>query len=400
MKKYLLLFLLCWTTKIGALTLNVDHANLASLIRFMAHSAGISVLLSPAINGTVSIAIHDGDPMKALDTLLVTNDLARTQVGSIWYIATRDELVKQKQQEIKWQTVSQQAEPLLTRAYRLRYARAVDIKKMLQGQHASLLSKRGNVQADQRTNTLLIQDIASNESMLKQLVRDLDVPVKQIMIEARLISIDNDYERELGISFANSGPSTQTSGNPLSAMAKSAGRYSIAVARLADGPQLDVRLSALEANGHAELISSPRLFTASQQTASIESGEEVPYQEVSESGGTAVTFKKAVLGLKVTPQILPGSRVLMQLKINQDRPGAKMVQGVPTISTRQMLTSLIAKNGETIVLGGIYELNKENGEQRVPFLADIPLLGALFRTHTDRHNKRELLIFVTPKIMT
>jgi type IV pilus assembly protein PilQ len=321
-------------------------------------------------------------------------------MGGIWYVATRDELLKRKQQEIKWQSVSQEAEPLLTRVYPVRYAKVDDIKKILQDEHATLLSKRGNIQADIRTNTLLVQDVASNVAILRQIIQDLDVPVKQIMIEARLVSIDNDYERELGVSFTNSPANSEVAGNPLSSLAKSVGHYSIAVARLADGTQLDVRLSALLATGHAELISSPRLFTASQQSASIESGEEVPYQEVSESGGTAVTFKKAVLGLKVTPQILPGGRVLMQLKINQDRPGVRMVQGVPAISTRQMITSLIAKHGETIVLGGIYETNNENGEQRLPFLSDIPLLGALFRTETNRGNKRELLIFVTPKIMT
>lgn len=399
MRKYLLALLFC-ITDVYALSLNVDHADLSSTIRFLAHSSNISILISPAINGTVSLTLHDVAAEKALDTLLVTNDLARMQIGSIWYVATRDELLKRKQQEIKWQSISQQAEALLTRVYHIRYAKVDDIKKMLQDEHASLLSKRGNIQADVRTNTLLVQDIGSNVAILRQLILDLDVPVRQIMIEARLVSVDNDYERELGVSFMNSPANSQVTGNPLSSLAKSAGHYSIAVARLADGTQLDVRLSALEATGHAELISSPRLFTASQQSASIESGEEVPYQEVSESGGTAVTFKKAVLGLKVTPQILPGGRVLMQLKINQDRPGARMVQGVPTISTRQMITSLIAKNGETIVLGGIYEVNNENGEQRLPFLSNIPLLGALFRTESNRRNKRELLIFVTPKIMT
>ena len=224
------------------------------------------------------------------------------------------------------------------------------------------------------------------------MLRQLDAPAQQITIEARLASVDNDFERELGLDFSvrsTSQPDAQT-----------AGRYSIAVAALPDGSVLDVKLAALENAGHAEIISSPSLFTSNHQSASIEAGEEVPYQEVSESGGTAVVFKKAVLGLKVTPQILPGNHVLLQLQINQDRPSSKMVLGMPVIRTRQINTSVLVKDGKTIVLGGIYETNHEEGQRRLPFLSQVPVLGWFFKEQNTLDTKRELLIFVTPRIMT
>jgi type IV pilus assembly protein PilQ len=226
------------------------------------------------------------------------------------------------------------------------------------------------------------------------------VPVQQILIEARLASVDDDYERELGVHFdLNQGGAEANVGLQTKLPKEQAKSYSLAIAKLADGSLLDVKLTALENAGHAELISSPSLFTANQQTASIEAGEEIPYQQMSDSGGTAVVFKKAVVGLSVTPQILPGNKVLLQLKINQDRPSNKMVLGMPTISTHQMTTSVLVKNGQTIVLGGIYEANKEKGEQGVPLINRVPLLAWLFKQQNIKENKRELLIFVTPKIM-
>ena len=399
MKKMLLamLFWMMTAVEAGDLTLNLKNTNLSDAIRFIATSSGMNVVISPSVTGAVSVSFQHAVSANALDSILASHGLAKWQVGNIWYIAPCDELIKRKQEEVKWQAAAIEAEPLLTEIWPVRYAKAEEIAKLLQDQQAAVLSKRGQVHVDGRTNSLLVQDIAGRMTMLHQLIARLDVPVRQIMIEARLASVDNDFEQQLGVHFGvrQSGASSNTLSNAIS----DAGRYSVAVVRLADGSTLDVKLSALELAGHAELISSPRLFTANQQPAFIESGEEVPYQEVSESGGTAVTFKKAVMGLKVTPQILPGNRVLMQLQINQDRPSARMVQGVPTIDTRQMVTSALVKSGQTVVLGGIYEVNEENGQERLPYLANIPILGALFRTQRTRQNKRELLIFVTPKIM-
>jgi type IV pilus assembly protein PilQ len=250
------------------------------------------------------------------------------------------------------------------------------------------------LQADVRTNRIFLQDTPRQINLVNQFIHEMDVPVPQIDIEVKLASVDYDYERDLGLTFMQTSPdesaSTETQGQS---------RYSLAIAHLPGSALLTVKLAALENAGHAELISSPSLFTANQETASIEAGEEVPYQEVSQSGGTAVVFKKAVLGLKVTPQLLPDKKVLLQLQINQDRPNNKTVLGMPTISTRQIISHVLVKHGQTIVLGGIYELDTQNAEERVPFLSNLPGIGLLFKQQNIKKRKRELLIFVTPKVI-
>ncbi|EKD69882.1 MAG: type IV pilus (Tfp) assembly protein PilQ [uncultured bacterium] len=382
------------------MSLKLQDANLADVIRQMARWLSLNVIVSSAIQGTASIELNHASSNAAFDLLLAAHDLGKWQYGNIIYIAPRDELIKRRQDQLKWQELSDEAAPLESQSWQLHYAKAQDIFAMLEGDRASLFSKRGHARIDARTNVIFAEDIHERIAIIARLIHQLDVPVQQILISARLVSVDSDYERELGVIFGVKVKlSSNEQNNNLKLAANEIGGYSLAVARLADGSLLDVKLSALEKAGHANLISNPSLFTANQQLAAIESGEEVPYQEQSENGGTAVTFKKAVLGLKVTPQILPKNRVLLQLQINQDRPSNRMVQGVPTITTRQMITNVLVKNGETIVLGGIYETNRENGEQRLPFLSQIPFIGELFSERMTRENKRELLIFVTPTIM-
>lgn len=399
------LLLLCFMTQATlageTLTLKLHQANLPDVIRYLARMMSLNVIVSPAVTGVATLELTEASDQAAFDLLLASHNLAKWQFGNVWYIASQDELVKRRQDLLKWRELSVESAPIMSRSWHLRYAKAQDVLPILQGDHASLLSKRGSAHIDQRTNMLFVEDIRERMQVITDLISKLDVPVQQILIAAKLVSVDSDFERELGITFGvKQSTDTETSRVTNGKFQiEDMGRYSLAVAKLADGSLLDVKLSALENAGHANLISNPSLFTANQQTAAIESGEEVPYQEVSESGGTAVTFKKAVLGLKVTPQVLPGNRVLLQLQINQDRPSNRMVQGVPTIATRQMTTNVLARNGETIVLGGIYETNRENGEQRLPFLSQLPLIGALFTQHLLRENKRELLIFVTPIIM-
>jgi type IV pilus assembly protein PilQ len=381
------------------LSMNVRNANLPEAIRLMAKSLNINVMLSPAILGSTTIQLNEAYSQSAFELLLTSHDLAKLRMGNVWYIAPREELIKRKENEKKWMMVQEETAPLLSRNFQLQYAKAETIAQLLQDTHASLLSKRGNVRVDVRTNLVYVEDIAERLENIRQLITRTDVPVKQVVIEAKLISIDSDHERDLGIQFdvKNKSKSASSSNDGQLAPAKK-GKYSIAVATLPDGSLLDIKLAALEEAGHAELISNPSLFTASQQSASIEAGEEVPYQEVSESGGTAVTFKKAVLALKVTPQVLPDKKILLNLQVNQDRPGTRMVLGVPTISTRQILTQVLIKNGETIVLGGIYETNHETIEEGLPFISQLPIIGWLFKQRNTRDNKRELLIFVTPRI--
>lgn len=398
------IFLICCLVvslaQAGQVTLNIKNASLPDAIRFIASAADTNVIVDAAVMGTVSLALKNASAESALSSILESHGLAILKMGNIWYVAEKNKLIKDREEEVKWQETLISAAPLITHIQKIRYAKADDIAQLIRNQQTAFISKRGKVHVDGRTNTLLIQDVAEQITLLKKLIASLDVPVKQILIEAKLASVDADYEQEVGVDFTVESTAQEAGMAALPHAVSASGKYSIAVAKLANGSLLDVKLSALEESGHARLISAPRLFTANQQSAYIESGEEVPYQEVSESGGTAVTFKKAVLGLKVTPQILPGNRVLLQLKINQDRPGVRMVQGVPAISTRQMLTSVLVKNGETVVLGGIYEMNEEDGQKGLPFLSRIPFLGVLFRTQTARHSKRELLVFVTPRIIS
>ncbi len=379
-------------------SLELHNAYLPDAIAIIAKFLRLNVIISPSIQGTITLTLSNATPTDALDLLLVSQGLAKWQKGHVLLIAPQEELIKRKQEEQSWQTLKDDTAPLLTQLWEIKYAKAEEIVRLLQDEHVSLLSKRGYVRADGRTNTIAIQDSVERIQMIRKWMDRLDVPVQQILIEARLASVDYDFEQELGIQFGVRQDSVENHEKTLSSMLPQAKVYSLAVATLADGSLLDVKLSALESSGHAELISSPSLYTANQQSASIEAGEEVPYQQVTESGGTAVTFKKAVLGLKVTPQVLPGDQILLQLQINQDRPSNKMVLGMPTISTRQIITNVLVQNGETIVLGGIYETNKENGEQGLPFIHRIPLIGLLFTQQSQRQSKRELLIFVTPKI--
>ena len=308
----------------------------------------------------------------------------------------RSEWILQKQEEQKLQHIALDAAPLVTRIWQMQYMKAEELVHFIRDSSGTLLSEHGDVHFDARTNQVCIRETEDHLVQLNRLIKRLDVPVQQVLIEARLASVDSDFERELGIHFSTAtaagGPSAEQEGGAL--------RYGLGVAKLANGSLLDVQLAALESQGRGELISSPSLFAASQQSASIEAGEEIPYQEVSRSGATGVTFKKAVLSLKVMPQILPGNKVLLQLQVNQDKPSRRMVLGVPAITTRQVSTSVLVKDGQTLVLGGIFESNRDKLNQGIPYLNKIPLVGWLFQQQNVSQNKRELLIFVTPKIMT
>jgi type IV pilus assembly protein PilQ len=368
----------------------MQSMDLRDALRLIAKRLQWNVVVSPAVNGIARFNMENANPADTFKTLLLSHGLSTWRSGNILFIASQAEFIKLKQDELKRKELEEELSPLITKIWQIKYAKAEDIAHLIVDEQASLLSKRGRLRVDVRTNTICVKDIDSHIKSMMQLISHIDVLTPQIAIEARLVSIDSDFEKELGIQF---GVKTRERGKPEN------GHYSLLVAKLPDGSLLDMKLAALENAGHAELISSPSLFTANQQPASIEAGEEVPYQEVSESGGTAVVFKKAVLGLKVTPQVLPHNQVLLQLQINQDRPSNKMVQGMPTISTRQMSASVLAKSGQTIVLGGIYEANTEVGRAGLPFINRIPILCWLFQQHSLRKNKRELMIFVTPHII-
>lgn len=397
------LWLLLWSVAVdaagGRVTLTMSNINLSDAVRLLAGYLKINVIVSPSVQGTTSFHLQNASPDAAFEMLLVTNGLSRWETGGVSLVAKEDELIKRKQAVQKQQALELSNAPLFMHVWQLQYAPVADMVRLINDGKHSMLSLRGQVRADERTNQLYVEDIAEKIKEVEMLLRHMDVPLKQIAVHARIVSIDSDVENELGIDFSVNAGSYEHNNYASGLSSPQAGRFGLAVARLGDLSFLDVKLAALEASGRAELISSPGLFAANQQTASIEAGEEVPYQEVSESGGTGIQFKKAVLLLKVTPQLLPGNRILLHLQINQDRANNKLVQNMPTISTRQMITSVLAKSGQTIVLGGIYENNIENGENRLPFISKIPLIGWLFQLKIHHTSKRELLIFVTPTVV-
>jgi type IV pilus assembly protein PilQ len=373
--------------------------NLRDALRILAKWANRSVILSPAVNGLVTLHLQNTPPAEVFDFLLKVHGLKVWQSGTVWYVSPAAALIKQKQEEVKWRTAVEEAAPLVTQLWQLRYAKVDELAHWLQAGSSSWLSKRGQLHLDARTNILCVQDTRAHVALIQNFIKRLDVPVQQVLIEARLASVDSDYEQELGVRFSNSKGDLNEAHEAKKGFLGEQGQFSLAIIRLADSSLLDVKLTALENQGHGALISSPSLFTASQQTASIEAGEEIPYQEASSSGATSVVFKKAVLSLKVTPQILPGKKVLLQLQVNQDTPSTRMVLGVPAITTRQIITNIVLPSGHTAVLGGIYESTNEDSTEGFPFLSKLPVLAWFFQVKSHHASKRELLVFVTPKIV-
>ncbi len=379
------------------ISLNLENVSIKEVLRLLVKAQHKDIILRPSIYGSTSLHVNNVTYKEAFDTVLAMHDLHTWQIKNTLFVGSREEFFQQKEIEQKLKMLAYESLPIVTRIWQVRYAKAMDIAHLLQDTKNTFVTKRGFVSVDARTNILCVRDIEASMDDINKLVRKLDIPVRQVLIEAHLASIDSDYERELGIYF--SVHSKQANDEVSQLTSETNPRYSLAVLNLPDGSRLNMQLSALERAGHGELISSPSLYTANQQMAVIESGEEIPYQESSSSGATSVTFKKAVLSLKVTPQIMPDGKVLLQLQINQDKPSKRMVLGVPAINTRHITTSIQVKTGQTVVLGGIYEFNHEQDERRIPFLANIPLIGWLFKQQDRLKNKRELLIFVTPRIM-
>jgi type IV pilus assembly protein PilQ len=363
--------------------------------------------------------------------------------GNVILVAPADEIAARERQELETYAQRQQLEPLRAEFVQVNYAKANDLAALMRSSaENSLLSERGSVSVDERTNTLLVQDTEERLADIRRMVAILDIPIRQVLIEARIVTVNDDYSKELGARFgvtyvddygsgglvtttgSSSGTGTivnsaldniQTTGQPFPVEAPSitdrfnvnlpvispAGK--IALAFLDNDYIVDLELSALQAEGRGEIISTPRVVTANQKEASIEQGVEIPYQESSSSGATTTQFKKAVLRLLVTPQITPDDRVIMDLQVNQDSVGESVASAtggfVPSIDTREVITQVLVNDGQTVVLGGIYETENREVINQVPVLGDIPFIGRLFKSTVNESNKSELLIFITPKIL-
>lgn len=381
--------------KSGKLSLNFQEMPVTDLLELLTEFKGINLLLSDGIKGRITVHLNNVTWDQALATVLTMQGLGQHQQEGILWIAPATEMAKQQNVSL-----TDPNSELMT----LKYAKAADIASLLQNPQAELLSPNGHVIADTRTNTLWVKDNSQHLKDIQQFLRSVDVPVKQVLITARIVNMDTDSVAELGLKFGTASASSLNSDQALHRdmppfTVEEVGHFTVAIAKLAENTLLDLELSALEREGHAEIISNPELVTANRQPASIESGQEIPYQEKTSSGATNIAFKKAVLSLEVTPEITPDNRIWLNLIVHQDKISAVSIEGVPAISTQQMKTQLLVNNGETIVLGGIYEEGKSRSKERIPFWGSIPVLGSLF-THKETHAERkELLIFVSPQVL-
>lgn len=422
------------------LSLNFQNIEVRAVLQLIADFTDKNLITSDTVTGNVTLRLKNVPWDQALDIILRSKGLAMIEDGNVISIAPAKEVAARAKID---ETIDAQA-PLISESIQINYAKASDLTALFKTKDNSLMSERGSVAVDERTNKLLIRDTARNIDTITALVHELDIPVKQVLIEARVVLATNDFSKELGVRFGvsnvkdtrdptagvNSSGKVQVIGGghpetrslttnvlnretrvyeypglynvnlPANNLAATAGKIGLAFANLPMGTLIDLELSAAQAEGKSETISSPRIITSNQEKALIETGTEIPYQEASSSGATTVSFKKAVLKLEVTPQITPDDRVIMELKVDKDNPDfANVVLGVPPINTQSLETKVLVDNGETIVLGGVYEQTKSNQVNRVPFFADLPIIGALFRSTFEQNDKSELLIFVTPKIL-
>jgi type IV pilus assembly protein PilQ len=407
------------------LSLNFQDIEVRSVLQLLADFTGLNMVVSDSVTGNLTLRLQNVPWDQALDIILKTKGLDKRQAGNVITVAPAAEIAAREQQELEAMKAQEELAPLRTEFVRVNYAKASDIAAILSQEGSSILTSRGSVTIDERTNTLLVRDTDESLAGVRRLLSVLDIPVRQVLIESRIVIASDDFSRDLGVRFGVTNANfnaSQTSGftsgtlngtteiingdtlelddrlNVNLPIANPAGSIGLALAKLPLGTLLELEISAAQTEAKAEVVSSPRVITANQSEARIEQGVEIPFQEASSSGATSTQFKKAVLSLTVTPQITPDDRVVMDLEVTKDNVG-QIFGGIPSIDTRQVQTSVLVDNGQTVVLGGIYETESADTVTRVPFFSNLPVVGALFRSTNKIDNKNELLVFVTPKIL-
>jgi type IV pilus assembly protein PilQ len=405
-----------------AISLNFQDISVRTVLQIIADYNNFNLVASDTVDGNITLRL-DGVPWdQALDIILKVKGLDKRMEGNILMIAPSDELASREAKELLAKQQFAELAELYSEYVQVNYAKAVEFASLIKSEENSILSARGSVSVDERTNTLLIRDTAKSIEDIKRMVSVLDIPVRQVVIEARMVTVKDNINEELGIrwgvtdtdgEYATSG--TLAGANSAAAgivpalvdqlnvnlpVVSPAGSIAFQVARLADGTILDLELSAMEKENKGEIIASPRITTSNQTEAYIEQGVEIPYQEASSSGATTTQFKKAVLSLTVTPHITPDDRIILDLVVTQDTVSDVQSGSAPAIDTQRIGTQVLVNNGETIVLGGIYQQAIISSVSKVPVLGDIPYFGWLFRNSNNFNEKKELLIFVTPRIVT
>ncbi len=426
------------------LTLNFQDIETRAVLQLLAETSGRNIVVSDTVQGNVTLRLRNVPWDQALDIVMTTKGLDMRQNGNVIIVAPAEEIAARETADLEARNAISELEPMYSEFLQVNYAKAADLAALIGAEGSnSLLSDRGSIAVDDRTNTLLVQDTADRLENVRRMVRTLDVPIKQVLIESRIVVVNDDFSRDLGVRLgvtayrengtdgaaviSGTGTGTDTMVNSIIEnlgtsgqitpvqlpvlgdrynvnvpIAEAAGRFSLAV--LERDYLVDLELTALEAEGRGEIVSTPRVITANQKEARIEQGVEIPYQQSASSGATTVQFKKAVLSLEVTPQITPDNNIIMDLRVHKDNVGDVISTGglggtVPSIDTRAVETQVLVEDGQTVVLGGIYETERRETITKVPFLGDIPAIGALFRSKQMQNDKSELLIFVTPRIL-
>jgi type IV pilus assembly protein PilQ len=426
------------------LTLNFQDIDVRSVLQLLADTSGQNIVVSDSVSGNLTLRLQNVPWDQALDIVLRTKGLDKRRQDNVIIIGPTEELANREKAELSARREVQELSPVRSEYLQVNYAKVADLAKLIRSGSGkdSMLSPRGTLSVDERTNTLLVQETAEKLADIRRLVQTLDVPVRQVLIEARIVIVSDTFERDLGARFGVTSAQKNGSNGLLAVTGNGAGadtitqsaianlgstgrvtpvqtpildnRYqvnlpvanpagTIGVSLLGGSYLVDLELSAAQNEGRGEVISSPRVITANQKQATIMQGTEIPYQESASSGATTTQFKNAVLSLKVTPLITPDNRVVLDIDVTDDAVG-QLVQSatggsVPSIDTRQIVTQVLVNDGQTVVLGGILETTKTKSTNKVPYLGDIPVLGHLFKTTTDVNNKTELLIFITPKIL-
>ncbi|EJG1640648.1 type IV pilus secretin PilQ family protein [Vibrio alginolyticus] len=420
------------------ISINFQDIPVRNVLQLIADYNQFNLVVSDSVEGNLTLRL-DGVPwQQVLDIILQVKGLDKRVDGNVILVAPTDELDLREKQQLEKQKLTEEMGELSSEIIKVNFAKASDIAEMINGEgNISMLSERGSMTIDERTNSLLIRELPENIEVIREIIESLDIPVKQVQIEARIVTINEGNMDELGIrwGFTSINGSNTVGGSiennlatiglyngeggddggdgdgvgiddflnvNLAATSPNATSLAFQVAKLGSDTLLDLELSALQQESKAEIISSPRLITTNKKPAYIEQGTEIPYLESSSSGATTVTFKKAVLSLKVTPQITPDNRLVLDLSVTQDRPGQVVKTGTGeavAIDTQRIGTQVLVNNGETVVLGGIFQHSITNSVDKVPLLGDLPLLGALIRRSYENVGKSELLIFVTPKVV-
>jgi len=430
------------------LTLNFQDIETRAVLQLLAETSGRNIVVSDTVQGNVTLRLRNVPWDQALDIVMTTKGLDMRQNGNVIIVAPAEEIAARETADLEAKQAISELEPTYSEFLQVNYAKASDLAALISadgGSGNSLLSERGSIAVDDRTNTLLIQDTAERLQDIRRMVTTLDVPIKQVLIESRIVVVSDDFSRDLGVrlgltafnengsdgltTISGSGAGTDTMinsaldnladpangtiypvalpqlGNRYNVnvpIENAAGRFALAI--LESDFLVDLELTALEAEGRGEIVSTPRVITANQKEARIEQGVEIPYQQSASSGASTIQFKKAVLSLTVTPQITPDNNIIMDLKVHKDNVGDIISTGglggtVPSIDTRSVETQVLVADGQTVVLGGIYETERRETINKVPFLGDIPFVGNLFKSKSRIDNKAELLIFVTPRIL-